>query len=295
MPKTEQWQWYVEEFSPTETHSHAIDEVYYVGKTPFQSVGVIRTPVFGKMLILDGDTQSSQNDEKIYHESLVHPAMAGASDRSDVLILGGGEGATLRDVLRHPDVKRCTMVDIDGVVVDLSKKYLPEWADGAFEDPRARVIIGDALAFLKEDTDRYGVIISDLTEPLEDSPSNILFNDAVFRDIKARLAEGGVYVLQASTAGFHNMSLHAKMARTLRAYYKHVVSFYTHVPAFDNDWAFIACSDRIDLATLETATVDAYCSRLKGENYFYDGVTHRRIFSLPLYLRRELAKSGETF
>jgi spermidine synthase len=295
MPKTEHWQWYVEEFFPTELHHHAIEHVYYAGKTPYQGVGVIETPVFGKMLILDGDTQSSQRDEKIYHESLVHPALAAASDRSEVLILGGGEGATLREVLRHPTVRRCTMVDIDGRVVELSKEFLPEWSAGAFDDPRARVIIGDALKFLAEDGDRYGVIISDLTEPLEDSPSSPLFCDEVFRNIKARLSDGGIYVLQASTAGLHNMSLHAKMARTLRAYYKHVASFYTHVPAFDNDWAFIACSDRIDPASLEPAAVDAYCNQLQGENFFYDGVTHRRIFSLPLYLRRELAKRGDTF
>jgi spermidine synthase len=295
MPKTEQWQWYVEEFSPTESHHHAVDEVYYAGRTPFQSVGVIRTPAFGKMLILDGDTQSSQRDEKIYHEALVHPALAGSSDRSDVLILGGGEGATLREVLRRDDVRRCTMVDIDGDVVELAKKYLPEWSAGAFDDPRARVIVGDALRFLKEDTGRYGAIVSDLTEPLEDSPSNPLFCGSVFRDIKARLHAGGIYVLQASTAGFHNMSLHAKMARTLRAHYKFVTSYYTHVPAFDNDWAFIACSDRLDLATLDDATIASYCSGLRGENYFYDAVTHRRLFSLPLYLRRELAKPGDVF
>ena len=295
MPKTQHWQWYVEEFFPTEQHHHAIERVYYAGRTAFQSIGVIETPVLGKMLVLDGDTQSSQRDEKIYHESLVHPALAGAADRSDVLILGGGEGATLREALRHPHVRRATMVDIDGQVIDLSKEFLPEWSAGAFDDPRARVIVGDALDFLANDRDRYGAIISDLTEPLEDSPSNPLFCEAVFKDIKARLAEGGVYVLQASTAGFHNMSLHAKMARTLRKYYAHVVSFYTHVPAFDNDWAFIACSDRVDLSQLDTAAVDAYCSRLSGENFFYDGVTHRRIFSLPLYLRRELAKEGDTF
>ncbi len=114
MPKTEHWQWYVEEFFPTEKHQHAIERTYYAGRTPFQSVGIIDTPVLGKMLILDGDTQSAQFDEKIYHESLVHPAMASAADRSEVLILGGGEGATLREVLRHPGVRRCTMVDIDG-------------------------------------------------------------------------------------------------------------------------------------------------------------------------------------
>ena len=124
MPKTERWQWYVEQFAPTEQHHHAIDRLYYAGRSQFQEIGIIDTPVFGKMLILDGDTQSSQADERIYHEALVHPAMAGATDRSEVLILGGGEGATLREVLRHPAVRRATMVDIDGEVIELSKMYL---------------------------------------------------------------------------------------------------------------------------------------------------------------------------
>jgi len=295
MPKTEHWQWYVEESAPTEAHHHAIENVYFSGRSDFQQVAVISTPVFGKMLILDGDTQSSQGDEKIYHESLVHPAMAGAADRSEVLILGGGEGATLREVLRHPGVKRCTMVDIDGLVVDLSKKYLPEWANGAFEEPRANVVIGDALAYMREHEERYGVIISDLTEPLEDSPSNFLFNEGVFRLIKSRLASGGIYVLQASTAAFHNYSLHCKMARTLRRHYKHVASFFHYVPAFDTDWAFLACSDAVDLTALDPSTVDAYCSQLRGENFFYDGQAHRRLFSLPLYLRRALAADGPVF
>ena len=123
MPKTEHWQWYVESFAPTEEHHHAIEETYYAGRSAFQDIAVIRTPTFGKMLVLDGDTQSSQHDEKIYHESLVHPALAAVDDRREVLILGGGEGATLREVLRRSDVVRCTMVDIDGDVVELSKKY----------------------------------------------------------------------------------------------------------------------------------------------------------------------------
>jgi spermidine synthase len=295
LPKTQHWQWYVEEFSPAELHHHAIEETYFSGHTPFQQVAVVRSAAFGKMLILDGDTQSSQADERIYHETLVHPALAATADRGDVLILGGGEGATLREVLRSPDVRRCTMVDIDGEVIDLSRRFLPEWSDGAFDEPRARVIVGDALQFLADDRDRYGTIISDLTEPLADSPSNPLFCAAVFEDIKRRLRDDGVYVLQASTAGFHNMALHAKMARTLRGYYRYVRSFYTHVPAFDNDWAFLACSDAVDVGALAPAAIDAYVARLRGANYFYDAETHRRLFSLPLYLRNELAHDGDVF
>lgn len=295
MPKTERWQWYVEEFAPTELHHHAIEETYFAGRTPFQHVAVIRTPVFGKMLIIDGDTQSAQADERIYHESLVHPALAACDERARILILGGGEGATLREVLRCPQVERATMVDIDGEVIELSRRFLAEWSAGAFDDPRARVVVEDALRFLAENRDGYGVIISDLTEPLDDSPSNPLFRDEVFRAIKTRLVDGGVYVLQASTAGLHNMAIHAKMARTLRRYYGYVRSFYAHVPAFDNDWAFLACSDHVDVAALRTAQIDAYVRSLAGDNFFYDAETHRRLFSLPLYLRRELGKDGDTF
>ena len=294
MPKTEHFQWYTEEFAPTEFHAHAIEETYYAGRTAFQSVAVLRTAAFGKLLVLDGDTQSSQADEKIYHESLVHPALCASAARREVLILGGGEGATLREVLRHPEVVRATMVDIDGEVVDLAKRYLPEWSAGAFDDPRANLIVGDALAFIKR-PGTFDAIVSDLTEPLADSPSFPLFNDEVFGDIKARLAPGGVYVLQASTAGFHNMALHAKMARSLRRHFRFVGSYYTHVPAFDNDWAFIACSDAADVPALAAERIDAYVAQLRGESFFYDAETHRRLFSLPLYLRRELAKPGDVF
>ena len=295
MPKTERSQWYVEEFAPTELHAHAIEETYFSGRTAFQAVAVLRTAVFGKMLVIDGDTQSSQADERIYHETLVHPAMAAVEDRSEVLILGGGEGATLREVLRDPSVRRCTMVDIDGDVVALAKRYLPEWSAGAFDDPRARVIVGDALRFLADDRESYDVIVSDLTEPLPDSPSFPLFNEDVFRRVKARLTSGGVYVLQASTAGFHNMALHAKMARSLRAHFRCVRSFYTHVSAFDNDWAFLACSDAVDVAALDAQHIERYVGSLRGENWFYDAETHRRLFALPRYLRRELARDGDIF
>jgi spermidine synthase len=295
MPKTQHWQWYVEEFAPTEQHHHALDEVLFSGRSEFQQIAVVRSPVFGKMLVIDGDTQSSQADERIYHETLVHPALAAASDRREVLILGGGEGATLREVLRCPDVTRCTMVDIDAMVVELARRHLDEWSAGAFDDPRARVIVGDALHFMRSTDGRYGTIVSDLTEPLEDSPSNPLFNADVFALIKSRLLEGGVYVLQASTAAVHNGGLHCKMARTLRRHYAHVVSFTTHVPAFDTQWAFLACSDRVDLSERNAREIDDYCARLRGDNFFYDSVTHRRLFALPLYLRRMLAAGGDTF
>jgi spermidine synthase len=295
MPKTERWQWYVEQSAPTEQHHHGIDRVLFSGHSVYQQIAVVETPVFGKMLVIDGDTQSAQADERIYHESLVHPAMAASEAREHVLVLGGGEGATLREILRDPSVRSCTMVDIDGLVVDVSKQHLPEWSAGAFDDSRARVLVADALQFLRDDGGTYGTIVSDLTEPLEDSPSHPLFNDEVFASIKARLSPAGVYVLQASTAAIHNASLHCKMARTLRRHYRHVASFSAYVPSFDTEWGFLACSDAVDVAALEPAAIDRYCAGLTGDNAFYDAQTHARLFSLPRYLRRALAAAGDTF
>ena len=117
----------------------------------------------------------------------------------------------------------------------------------------------------------------------------------MFRDIKARLAPGGVYVLQASTAGFHNMALHAKMARSLRAHFTHVRSFYTHVPAFDNDWAFIACSDDVDVAATEPAAHRRVRRRTARRELLLRRRDAPASVRLPLYLRRELAKDGDVF
>ena len=207
-------------------------------------------------LVLDGDTQSSQADERIYHEALVHPAMASVKDRGEVLILGGGEGATLREVLRDAlgtalhdgRHRRPSRRAVEAILARVVRRRVPA--------TRAHVrTTVNGTEVHKGRRRSLRVVISDLTEPLPDSPSFPLFNGAVFADIKSRLAPGGVYVLQASTAGFHNMSLHAKMARSLRVHFKHVRSFYTHVPAFDNDWAFIACSDMVDVAATHSARI----------------------------------------
>ncbi len=296
MPKTEHWQWYVEASAPTEAHHHAIEDVFFSGRSDFQQVAVISTPVFGKMLILDGDTQSSQGDEKIYHESLVHPAMAGAANRNEVLILGGGEGATLREVLRHPGVKRCTMVDIDGLVVDLSKKYLPEWADGAFDEPRANVIIGDALAYMRNHDEKYGVIVSDLTEPLEDSPSNILFNEDVFRpdqvalgrrrNLRAASQHGGVLQLLAALQdGAHATT--PLQARHVVLYLRARLRYRLGLPRLQRYRRSCGAGSR----QRSMRTARSFVVRISSTMGRRTGA----LFSLPLYLRRALAADGPVF
>jgi spermidine synthase len=227
VPKTENFQWYVEQVADGEVHGHAISATLAQGRSSFQAYAIVVSPLFGKMLVLDGDTQSAQLDERIYHESLVHPACSAVGRPRRALILGGAEGASLRELLRVPSLAKVTMVDIDGDVVSACRTHLPEWSDGAFEDPRAELIIGDAKAYVESSQEQFDVIIGDLTEPLEDSPSYGLHTASFYAKIRERLAPGGVYALQASMAGPHNSATHARMiaTRRIRARIRHGMGF----------------------------------------------------------------------
>jgi spermidine synthase len=150
-PKARRWG--AEQSDGSEMYLFAIDKTIVKKTTAIQDVEIVDTPSYGIVLILDGLIQSAEDDEHTYHEALVHPGMIGHANPREVLIIGGGEGATLREVLRYRSVQRATMVDIDGELVELCKKHLDDWHKGSFRDPRAEVIIADGRAFL-ETTDR---------------------------------------------------------------------------------------------------------------------------------------------
>ena len=284
MPKTENFQWYVERVHGGEFHGHSLTATLASGQSQFQTYAIVNSIVFGKMLVLDGDTQSAALDEYIYHEALVHPACAtGTPQRA--LVLGGGEGATVRELLRVPSMKTVTMVDIDAVVVEACRAYMPEWAAGALEDARTELVIGDAKAYIESTNERFDIIIGDLTEPLEDSPSYPLHTIAMYKTIRGRLNPGGYFALQTSMAGPHNLALHARMTATLRAVFANVSPYATYVPGFDTVWGFALCGERVDTgsdaAALRADKHAAACGGLR----FYDAESHRAMFNLPRYLR----------
>ena len=143
-----------------------VKQVLAYTRSKYQKIGLVELEGYGRALILDDLVQSSEADEFIYHESLVHPAMTLHPEPRDVLIIGGGEGATLRDVLKHNCVKRAIMVDIDEVVVEFSKKYLEFMHQGSFYDPRSEVVIMDGFEYIKKVGERsFDVVILDLTDP----------------------------------------------------------------------------------------------------------------------------------
>ena len=285
MPKTENFQWYVEQVAPGEIHGHALTATLAQGRSRFQTYAVVESPLFGKMLVLGGDTQSSALDEHVYHESLAHPACAAVGRPQRALILGGGEGATLRELLRVPSMRKVTMVDIDGEVVEVCRKYLPEWSAGAFENARAEVVIADAKAYVENSREHFDVIVGDLTEPLSDSPSYELHTREFYTRIRERLTPQGAYALQASTAGPHNCSLHAQMIATLRAVFPRVAPYSVYVPAFDSEWGFALCGGEAIDPLAEAAGVAADEHAKAAGLRYYDSQSHRRMFNLPRYLR----------
>jgi len=283
LPKTKEWLWCAEKQSEGELHFHALKANLFSGKTPFQEVGLMDSYHFGKILMLDGDIQSAQKDEFIYHESLVHPALILHPNPKRVAILGGGEGATLREILTYPGVEKVVMIDIDEQLVRLAEEHLSEWHQGAFKDPRVELVFGDALVWNKENQDKFDIIVGDLTEPLPDSPSYMLCTVEFFNTLKKNhLNPDGIYVMQASVADYLRFELHARIAATLSRVFKTVRPFASRVPSFDTVWGFAMASDNHDPLNLNGEEVNRRIKeRLSKTLEYYDGETHAHIFHLP--------------
>jgi len=273
---------------------HAVTDVLYSGTTRYQSVQILATRCFGKILVLDGDIQSAQLDEYIYHEALVHPGLVLHPQPRRVLILGGGEGCTLREVLRHNTVQRVVQVDIDGELIELCRRYLPEMGcNEALSDPRTELVVGDGYAYVNQGGDGFDVIISDLTAPADDSPSRHLFTSDFYRMLESRLNPGGIFVSQAGATDLHLNLLHTRIVDATRRVFPIVRSFSAGIPSFGNEWGFVIASAKLDPQELEVVEIDQrLAGRVEGNLRFYDGTTHRRLFSLPLGLRRSLSREG---
>lgn len=289
------WIWFHDHFGKGEMHLHGITKWLAEAETPFQHIEIGISPYFGKIVLIDGDVQSSITDEYIYHEALVHPAMLSHPNPKNVLILGGGEGATLRDILKHKSVERVVMCDIDRIAIELFKEHLPEWHQGAFKDPRTELIHGDARAYLDKASDgEFDVIISDLTEPYAGGLAQRLFSVECFAEIKRVLSPEGIYTAQASLLRLKTYEMHLAIKRTAETSLPFSMSYATYVQAYDTPWSFLMAwknpSKRIDIS----GQIDKLISeRIKGEVRFYDEETHRHIFSLPKDVRELLRQPYE--
>jgi spermidine synthase len=275
--------------SPDLTVLHSIKERIYSGRTKFQSVDIINTGSYGVCLVLDGKIQSSEADEFIYHEALVHPAMLTHPRPEAVLIAGGGEGATLREVLAHKTVKRAVMVDIDEEVVKLCRRFLPSWHQKAFDDPRAELHFADARQYLEESSNEFDVIIIDLVDPLEQGPARLLYTREFYQIVKQKLGTAGIMSVQAEPSEWKNLDNFTAIANTLGNVFSIARPYQVHVPSFFGLWGFVAASETLDPARLTFEEIDARISkRISKKLKSYDGLTHQAMFTIPKHIRRQL-------
>ena len=281
------YKWFFEPTTAVEGHMHAIRRTIVEVQTKFQHAEIMETPAYGKVLVLDGRIQSSQAEDFIYHEALVHPGML-ASERAPEsgLVIGGGEGATLREILRYPSIRRAVMVDIDGEVVDLCKKHLPEMHQGAFEDARSELRHEDARGYLEKTSERFDFITIDLVEPLEEGPACLLFTREFYGLVRDRLTPGGAMTLQAGMTKLGELDFFTSIHRTLREVFPVVAAYQTFISCFGTPWGFIAATKKVDPRGQDAAAVDRLVAeRIKGPLGYWDGQTHQHAFSLPKHIR----------
>lgn len=229
---------YFERIRPYTEIAYTIREVLCRISTPYQFVEIYDLEELGRALFLDGWIQVAEVDEFIYHESLVHPAMLAHPHPERVFIAGGGDGATLREVLKHPSVKEVMVGELDEAVISLSRKYLGTIHKGSWDDPRVEIRIGDARQLLKEFPRSFDVILLDLTEPVEAGPSQLLFTREFYAIVERALRSPGVFASQCADASPGFGKLLADVLKTLEQLTPYVRPFLAPVPSFQGLWGF---------------------------------------------------------
>lgn len=285
--------WLEEELQDDLKWSMLTKSILHVEKSKFQDVELIETGPFGKVLVLDGKVQSAEADEHVYHECLVHPAMLHHPNPKSVFIMGGGEGATAREVLRHKTVERCVMVDIDEVVCTFCEKHL-EVNKSAFQDPRLELIIDDARAQLEKAEGLFDVIIGDLADPVFGGPCYQLYTQEFYEAVvKQKLAPGGIFVTQSGPAGVLSATqVYTSINTTLESVFPVVTPYIQHLPSFADCWGWnMAFTDKTQKVSSSAKEIDALISeRLSGHDLkFLDGVTLMGIMAVNKQTRAALA------
>lgn len=276
--------------SPRDTELRPLVEKLLVRKkTSYQELILAHSRSFGKCLFLDGEIQSAEADEFIYHEALVHPALLAHPRPEKVLIIGGGEGATLREVLKHKTVRWACMVDIDREVVQFARHHLPEWHQGSLDDQRCEFVFADARAYLSDPTSTYDVIVSDLPSPQEGGPAWRLYTLEFYELVRSTLQPEGILVLQAGCGSADGAELLRALCATLTAVFKRVSPYREFVPSFEDTWSFLLASDKHRPERMSAKKIDSLIAgRIDGELTFYDGIAHEGMFRFPKHLRKAI-------
>jgi spermidine synthase len=267
-----------------------LDEILIDVETEHQRLTIAETPAYGRALFLDGLIQSAEADECLWHEPLIHPAVLIHGDPKRVLVGGAGEGASMRELLRHPGIEAIVAVDLDPGVVEACREHLPSWHQGSFDDARVELRFEDVQDTLRAAADKsYDLIVLDITDPVDEGPSVDLFTTKFFAEVSRVLADDGLMVLQAGELDPHDMRVARTVRSTLAAVFPWGCLLHSYVPSFHALWSVrLAGKRRFEL---EPADLEARIAKLDGLR-MYDLQTHRSLVHLPRFLAERLAIPG---
>lgn len=267
--------WLVESHTPGYSVNWKVNRTLHHEKTPFQELEVLDTEEMGRVLVLDGNIQVTERDEFIYHEMIAHVPLFTHPRPQEVLVIGGGDGGTVREVLKHSGT-RVDLVEIDEKVIQASKKYLPQMGS-ALDDPRATVMVGDGIRYVAECEKQYDVIIIDSSDPI--GPAVGLFGEEFYRNTHRILKADGILVAQTESP-FFNKNLLAEVNQVLKGIYPLVRVFLTCIPCYiAGFWTFTIASKRYD-------PLGEFRRDGAGfDNLYYTPEVHRAAFVLPPFIR----------
>lgn len=261
-----------------------------------QRIDVYDTELFGRLYCLDGHFMASERDAFICHECMVHPAALAHPAPRHALVLGGGDGGSARELLRHATIERVVVAELDEAVVTMTRQYLPDLADGAFDDARLALRIGDAhdtVARAIADGEYFDLVVFDLTAA--DGSASTLHSAAFFAEIRRVLSPQGIVALQLGAPWFHAPMV-ARLLHDLGMTFAHVRPMTAYVPLYGTLWAMATASATLDPAALDAAEVHRrLCSRGidgNGLRYYGDHV-HAALFALPRAVRERIAPSAQ--
>jgi spermidine synthase len=263
-----------------------IDKVYFEHKTDHQHLMIFHNSTLGRVMTLDGVVQTTEADEFIYHEMMAHVPILAHGKARRVLIIGGGDGGMLREVLRHASVEHVTMVEIDGQVIEMAKNYLPNHSQGAFDDPRVNLVIADGIEFVRDTTDTFDVIISDSTDPI--GPGVVLFSNNFYAQCNRILNDGGILVTQNGVPFFQI----DEVLNTRKRMGEHFSdqSFYSAaVPTYYGGiMTFAWGSDDPVLRQQPLDVIEKRFAEAGIETRYYTPQIHVASFALPRYVQTAL-------
>ncbi|ELR97846.1 fused MFS/spermidine synthase [Gloeocapsa sp. PCC 73106] len=288
--------WVSEYITPWDIYVHGVNRILAYQKTAYQEMYIVESGAYGKALVLDGKWQSCTGDEFLYHEALVHPALIAHGSPQKVLILGGGEGATIREVLRWNTITKVMMVDIDGEVVEACREHLPEMHQNAFDDPRVELVIADALEILDTTSETWDVIISDLSDPIEEGPSFPLFTKEYYQKLQKVLAPKGIVVIQAGPVAPANLQIHARLVNTLKAVFPNVHSCFSPTTTYGSAWGFaLASEETLNSQPNPTEVDELLKTKTHGGFRAIDGIGLLSVLNTPLYIRQAIASETQVY